>query len=209
MYHDPTVPPWDPRPQKESLPPTPAGGGWYGPPQEPPYGWQQPKSNRTPLVVGLVIAVLIAIAVIAALAYFGSQLGGLVGRTGLQDVSVGQCFNGARPQPGSSADVFFSVEIVECTVPHTSELAASLNYPGGASGIAYPGAESLLTFAEVECPDGFADYVGVSFQESILDMTVIYPLESNWALGDYSIQCVIHPEKGQETASQSFRNSRL
>ena len=49
---------------------------------------------------------------------------------------------------------------------------------------------------------------GVSFDESILDMTFVYPLESNWQSGDYSIQCVVHPQDGQETASESFRNSR-
>ena len=157
-------------------------------------------------MIGLAIAVVVAFGVIGVFAYFGTQLG-LVSGTALQDVTVGQCFNGARAQPGTSSAVVFGVEVVECTAPHTSELAARLNYPGGATGVAYPGVESVRVYAQQECRDGFADYVGVSFEESILDMTFIYPIESNWRSGDYSIQCVIHPQEGQETASESFRNS--
>jgi hypothetical protein len=155
----------------------------------------------------VIIAVVIAIGVIGVLAYFGSQLGGFVGGTALQDLAVGQCFNGARAQPGTSSAVVFGVEVIDCTSPHTSELAATLNYPGGAAGVTYPGVESVRVLAQQECRDGFADYVGVSFDESILDMTFVYPLEANWKSGDYSIQCVIHPQAGRETASESFRNA--
>lgn len=54
----------------------------------------------------------------------------------------------------------------------------------------------------------FAEYVGLSFNESDFGMTYVYPLEANWRLGDYSIQCVVHPPDGQEQASESFRNAR-
>jgi hypothetical protein len=161
--------------------------------------------SKAPIVIGVIIAVVIAIGVIGVFAYFATEVGGLVGGTALQDLAVGQCFNGARAQPGTSAAVVFGVEVVECTLPHTSELAATLDYPGGASGVAYPGVASVSAYAQQECRDGFADYVGISFDESVLDMTFVYPLESNWRSGDYSIQCVIHPQAGQETASESFR----
>lgn len=210
--------PWEGPPPPPQWPPQ-QGQPWQPPPPPPPnpwqpgggqpYGWQQPKRSRTPLVIGLIVAVVVVVGVIGALAYFGSQLGGLIGGTALQDLAVGQCFNGARAQPGTSSTVVFGVEVVECTMPHTSELAASLDYPGGASGVAYPGVESVSAFAQQECHDGFADYVGVSFEESVLDMTFVYPLESNWRSGDYSIQCVVHPQDGQETVSVSFRNSGL
>jgi hypothetical protein len=39
-------------------------------------------------------------------------------------------------------------------------------------------------------------------------MTFAYPLESNWALADYTIQCVVHPPNGQGPATESFRGSR-
>ena len=30
----------------------------------------------------------------------------------------------------------------------------------------------------------------------LLNMTFVYPLQSNWSLGDYSIQCIVHPPAG-------------
>ena len=194
-YHDPTVPPWDPRPQKESLPPPPPGSGWYGPPPEAPYGWSPPpkQRSRAPLFIGLAVVVIVVLLLIGIVAFMGSGLGDLIGRTALQDLAVGQCFNGGRAASPTGASVVFGVEVVPCTEPHEGELAATFGYPGASTSVSYPGTDSVGTYAQDECITEFETYVGTDFNSSALEMTFVYPLESNWSLGDYSIQCIVHP----------------
>ena len=150
-----------------------------------------------------------ALGVLGALAYLGSGFGleNFFGGTALQEVRVGQCFNGARAA-GPTSSVIYSVEIVECSEPHTSELMASFDYPGAGPTVAFPGPSSVQTYSSQECLDSFVDYVGLDFNASALDMTYVYPLQDNWEEGDYSIQCIVHPPAGQETTNQSYRGAR-
>lgn len=238
MSDDPSQPPWrqpnPPGPQQQWPPQPPQGqwqqqgpgpqGPWQQPPpqgwQQQPAGWQQqpgggppyfnqaaPRS-RAPLIAGAVVVVIVVVLVIGLIAFIGSGLGPLLSRTALQDLTVGQCFNGARAPAESGSGIVLGVDVVACTEPHESELAATLAYPGSGPSISYPGLETLASYAEGECIQRFAEYVGLSFSASALGMTYIYPLEANWELGDYSIQCVIHPPDGQDQTSESFRNAR-
>jgi len=161
-----------------------------------------------PLVAGIVIVVIVIALVIGLLAFIGSGLAPLLSKTALQDLTVGQCFNGGRAPSESGTAVVFGVDVVACTEPHTSELVATFDYPGSGSSAPYPGLDIVDGYSEEECIDRFAEYVGLNFNSSVLGMTYVYPLDTNWRLGDYSIQCVAHPPDGQEHASESFRNAR-
>lgn len=164
--------------------------------------------SRLPVVAGIAIVIVVVLVVVGLLAFLASALAPLVARTPLQDLSVGQCFNGGRAPTETGSGLLFGVEVVPCAEPHTSELAATFDYPGASPGVAYPGLESARAYAEEECITEFENYVGLGFAESVLEMTFVYPLEANWALGDYSIQCVLHPPAGQDQSSDSFRNAR-
>lgn len=142
------------------------------------------------------------------MAYVGSQFGTFFGGTALEELSVGQCFNGGRGEYGPAAAIISTVEVVACTEPHTSELIATLDYPGAGPAVEFPGIDSVQTFALQECIDSFADYVGIDYDESELEITYVYPLEHNWNAGDYSIQCIVHPPVGQDQTTQSYRRAR-
>ena len=150
---------------------------------------------------------MVVLLLIGIVAFMGSGLGNLIGRTALQDLVVGQCFYGGRAASPTGTSVVFGVEVVPCTEPHEGELAATFAYPGASSSVTYPG-DAVSTYAEEECVTEFETYVGTNFNSSTLEMTFVYPLQTNWSLGDYSIQCIVHPPPGQEQTSESYRGSR-
>lgn len=158
------------------------------------------------IILLLVGALFVALVVVVIM--LGSTLGTLTGRTNLAEIAVGQCFTGGRAPDVASTTIFHTVEIVDCSVSHESELAASFDYPGAATDAAYPGEPAVSSYAESECMLRFADYVGVPFNESIYGMTYAYPLEINWLLDDRSIQCIAHPPDGEETMTGSVRDAR-
>ena len=104
--------------------------------------------------------------------------------------------------------ILLAVEVVPCTEPHKSEFAATFMYPGASATVSYPGLDTVGTFAEEECFTEFEHYVGIDFDSSTLEMTLLYPLQSSWALGDYTVQCVVNPPLGQVRVSESYRGSR-
>lgn len=69
------------------------GPGWTPPPQR--------RSNRLPLILGIIAVVIVVVGVIGALALLGSVIPELGGGTAMQDVEVGQCFDGARARPSA------------------------------------------------------------------------------------------------------------
>lgn len=159
-------------------------------------------------MIGVIVVLVIVLVLLGAFAYLGAQLGPLVSKTQLTDVTVGQCFNGGRAPVATSVQVVFGVDVVDCSEPHTSELMATFDYPSDAGPNDYPGLELVSAYARDQCIDRFASYVGLSFDQSALDLTYIYPQDGNWSLGDRSIQCIVHPLAGEETSTGSFRNAR-
>lgn len=188
-------PPWVPPP----APADPAFARWG-------QGWAPPRrmSNGRIAAIVVVATVVLVIVPFACAVWLGSSLGPLLGRTQLPDLTVGQCFNGGRAPIGTETQVVFGVDVVDCDEPHESELMATFDYPGSGSGLAYP----VSRYAEDECIRRFADYIGISFTSSFLEMTFLQPQGPSWAFGDYSIQCVVHPPVGQESSTGSYRDSR-
>ncbi len=164
-----------------------------GPP-EGPYGWEPPANpkSRAPLFIGLAIVTIVVLLLIGLVVFMGSPPGNQADRTPLRDLPVGQCFNGER----ADTSVVFEVEIVACTEPHQGELAGTFEYPGSSSTVAYPGRQVMGAYAQEECVSEFARYVGIEHHRSTLGLTFVYPLEPDWTLGEYSIQCVVHPPAG-------------
>jgi hypothetical protein len=205
LSNEPPVPLW----QTPSGPPQPPPEGLWQAPPLPGLGWNYAppqRRGRAPAVAAIVIIAVVIVAVIGGLAYLGSQLAPPIGRSNLPDLAVGQCFNGARVPTGTTI-VVNRVEVVDCTAPHTSELIANFDYPGASSAVQYPGEPSIDAYTQQECVDRFADYIGLSINESIFVMTYFYPTEANWVGEDYSIQCIVQPPAGQRTAVESYRNA--
>lgn len=112
------------------------------------------------------------------------------------DLEVGMCFNGA-------IDESSSVETVDCTEPHDSEVYALLDY---ADADVFPGQEVLSQYAEDQCVSAFEDYVGVPYEQSEIFAGTGYPSSETWDNGDREIVCSLNAETGQLTGSMMGAN---
>jgi hypothetical protein len=160
--------------------------------------------------VAALIVVLFVSWVLQSAVSFGSLFASFaeVDTTGIQRLSVGQCFNGARPDPHSEAITLVDdAEVVACTTPHEAELVGAFDYPVSASA-PYPGTQQVSSYAEAECGIRFASYVGIPFEHTAYGLTYIPPMDYNWAIGDRSVQCLVNPPDGQAFMTGSVRNSR-
>lgn len=132
---------------------------------------------------------------LAALALTGCSLISTVLNGGEADVftlKVGDCLN----DQAKSGDID-SLPTVDCKKPHDSEIYASVILDDGD----YPGDEAIGTTADDECYGEFADFVGVSFDESKYTYATIFPTEDSWGAGDREVLCriVLADENGAIT----------
>lgn len=213
----PDVRPLDPPPGSAPppgwAPPSGAGSGAvgypYGPPQRPSAG----GSKRIVFViVGLVVAALVGLLVIAFLV--GSSLANLAQlgtRTPIEDVAIGQCFNGIQSTDFQdnrevSTGMLFGVEVVDCAQEHEAELIGRTTWPRE-RGNDFPGDEEVETFAFNECLHIFETYVGRSYFDSRLEMTYTFPRLASWNAGSRGVECIVHPPVGVERAAGTVRGS--
>lgn len=91
-----------------------------------------------------------------------------------------------------------SIEEVPCTTPHTQQVYALVRDHGGST---YPPVTALDSFANAQCLDHFAAYVGVPYQDSSLYFTYLLPSVRSWAAGDRTVVCVA------ETVGKPLRRS--
>ena len=110
------------------------------------------------------------------------------------EVRVEDCFQDAALE---SEDVS-EVPGIPCSDPHDNEVFAAFDVPGE-----WPGDEAIEEMAYQGCYDRFAGAIGKSYEESIIDYTVIYPSEGSWQeRGDREVLCVgYHMEYEQLTGS--------
>lgn len=107
-------------------------------------------------------------------------------------VAVGDCINDF----GSSEVT--SVEAIDCAQPHDYEVYTEITIPGDA----FPGEEAVTTAANDECVAAFDAFVGLSYQESLLDFSYLAPTAQSWQLNDDRlITCLIFDPAGQTSGS--------
>lgn len=100
------------------------------------------------------------------------------------EVRVGDCFDD---------EAFASSEISElpalpCAEPHDNEIYATFDVTGE-----WPGDERIEEMAYEGCYDRFAGAIGKSYEESVIDFTVIYPSQGSWKqLDDREVICVAY-----------------
>jgi len=88
---------------------------------------------------------------------------------------------------GESAELDV-VPVVPCSDPHTGELFGETTLPEGD----FPGEEAVELAAEDYCLPAFADFIGLSYDESVYDYFSFYPTSDGWTVGDDRvIQCVV------------------
>lgn len=81
---------------------------------------------------------------------------------------------------------------VPCSEPHTGEIVGVHDM----TDPSFPGDDAAYAAAEEFCLQAFADYVGIDFMDSELDMMYLYPTETSWDVGDRQIACWAEPIDG-------------
>jgi hypothetical protein len=110
------------------------------------------------------------------------------------DLRVGDCFDVKDP----TAEEISDVTARPCTDPHEYELF----WTGSMTEGAYPTEAAFRAFMQGNCFDAFGTFVGKPYEDSVLDIYWLYPLEDGWGEGDRSIQCAAyHPTKNRLTTS--------
>lgn len=122
---------------------------------------------------------------LAAPALMGCSLGGDAdGGQDVQafDLQLGDCFNA----PGS--EEVERVTVVDCVEGHDFEIFHTFELADGP----YPGAESLEDQWIQGCLARFEGFVGSTFDESMLDISAIFPTSESWnELGDREVLCSV------------------
>jgi hypothetical protein len=133
----------------------------------------------------------------------GQVTGGGTGGTGGDDTTegteddvfslvIGDCFNDE-----TDAETVSTVDIVECTTPHTWEAFESVQM----SEADYPGDSATQDEADSSCYDPFTAYVGVVVDNSIYDYSFYYPTQETWddpVLQDREILCIGTTKDGSD-----------
>lgn len=116
-----------------------------------------------------------------------------------QDVfafEVGDCFNdpeGADLESDEGAELT-SVGAVPCNEPHDNEVVHLFEVDDDD----FPGEEALTARAQEACVGPFADYVGIAFEESELELFPFVPTKESWEQGDREIVCAVYLPEGQQ-----------
>ena len=78
---------------------------------------------------------------------------------------------------------------MDCSSAHDGEVVGSFDVQA-AAGAAYPGTGALQTAASQGCPPRFADYVGIAFEASRLNILPVVPTQVAWQAGTREVSCV-------------------
>jgi hypothetical protein len=109
----------------------------------------------------------------------------------VMELRVGDCFNLAAGD--ENAVEVDEVEAVPCTEPHENEVYVVTNYTGTDS---YPGEQAIWEFADQFCLTAFETFVGMPYQDSLLDFGYFYPSREGWDEDDRGITCVVYDYNG-------------
>lgn len=95
--------------------------------------------------------------------------------------SVGECFDVRKDQRE------LREARVPCDVPHDDEIYHQFELPDRP----YPGGDALHAEALAGCLDRFADFIGIPFEASELEVTTYHAGPDAWAAGDRVISCSV------------------
>lgn len=145
----------------------------------------------------------VVIAVVAAGFFFAARRddGGEIVGAGDMDVTelvAGDCFDLKDPSDEEINDV----EAKPCTEPHEFEMFFVGDLPDGD----FPEDSVINDFIESECLPAFADYVGLSYEESALDIFPLIPGFEGWNAGDHAVQCALF-DPIDEALTESMRDA--
>lgn len=110
------------------------------------------------------------------------------------DLRVADCFDLKDPDE----ELIEDVAAKPCAEVHEFEMFFVGSLPDGD----FPAVDVMDTYILDNCIPAFGEYVGLSYEESVLDIYPLIPSEEGWNAGDQTVQCaVFHPTNDELTGS--------
>ena len=110
------------------------------------------------------------------------------GTVDIFEIQIGDCFDDQSMYGTDETVELTGVGGVPCQQPHDNEIYAQTQM----ALTEYPGEDAILKAADKFCFEEFEAYVGTSYQNSILDITYIYPTIESWnQMSDREISCAL------------------
>ncbi|MFJ6678088.1 septum formation family protein [Microbacterium sp. NPDC091382] len=122
-------------------------------------------------------------------------------------LGVGDCFDDPNAYDGSDPEGAWSILLIPCEEAHWFEMYAKDDlgmsyFPDAMSPTAeFPGDDDVEDAANEVCYGAFADYVGESYEDSVLEYWYYVPTAESWAQGDRIARCVVGHEDGTVVGS--------
>lgn len=102
---------------------------------------------------------------------------------------IGDCFNDTGALGMDEAGEVSSLPGVPCADPHDNEVYAVFDVDLES----FPGDESMGEMAFAHCLEHFQGFVGIVYEESVLDITALYPSDQSWsAQDDREVVCAVY-----------------
>ncbi len=141
-----------------------------------------PSKSRTPwLVLGGIGLAIVGVLVFLALRS--------PERTSVDAIAEGQCF--ADFNQFEATEIRSSVSSADCVDEHALEVFEVTDAPY-VEFSEYPGEEVITDLAFRHCLDGFEEFVGITYEDSSLDVWALYPTEGSWNLNsDREVVCMV------------------
>ena len=104
-------------------------------------------------------------------------------------LKVGDCMPGDAMSGSEQTDA----DVVPCSEPHGYEVYHEFELADGE----FPGAEAIQAEVEAQCLPAFDSFIGLTFEESALDITWYEPTEDSWTeADDRLVQCLVYDAAG-------------
>jgi hypothetical protein len=118
----------------------------------------------------------------------------------VQDLKVGDCFNsvavGEIEAEKLDQNAPMAVDAVPCTSAHTYELISTGSIP---SEEIFTYKDKVVSdFVTSACLADFETYIGINYDDSVLESFIFYPSETSWASGSRDYQCISGTVDGED-----------
>jgi hypothetical protein len=154
-------------------------------------------SGRGMAIAGLVTGIVGVLA--GAGFWIAYATGAFPNEKSVFDLKAGDCVESLDPNASEVA----RLEVFDCDEPHGAEVFATGDLGGGDEP--YPGVQEVQRMIEARCRPEFADYVGIDFEDSVLEVTTIYPQRDDWEATQNYV-CLAFERVGDLT--ESIKDSR-
>lgn len=113
------------------------------------------------------------------------------------DVGLGDCISNFNAEEQIS-----ELTVIPCEEEHDQEVFAVFEVPDGE----FPGSEAFEEQVATECVAEFETFVGLTYDESVLEIRWLEPTEDSWAQGDRELVCTVLDPEGPVTGTLEGAN---